>query len=53
VGASGTSGIVSADALDRLVATGRSRAGLTSEDHLRGALPVGAMSAEDLALVVV
>jgi hypothetical protein len=52
VGASGRSGIVSTDALDRLVATGRSRAGLTSED-LRGALPVGAMSAEDLALVVV
>ena len=52
MGASGMQGIISADALRRLVATGRSQGGLTSED-LRRALPVDAMSAEDLALVVV
>jgi sigma-70-like protein len=51
-GASGTPGAISRDALDRLVAVGRSHGGLTTED-LRRALPVDGMSAEDLALVVV
>ena len=52
MGASGTPGVISRDTLDRLIATGRSQGGLTSED-LRKALPIDAMSPEDLALVVV
>jgi hypothetical protein len=52
VGASGTPGIISRDTLDCLVAMGRRDGGLTTGD-LRRALPVDAMSAEDLALVVV
>ena len=52
MGASGTPGVISRDTLDRLIATGRSQGGLTSED-LRRALPIDAMSPEDLALVVV
>ena len=38
--------------LDRLMETGRAKGGLTNED-LEAALPIGSMSAEDIALVVV
>ncbi|AWN49299.1 hypothetical protein DK419_25560 [Methylobacterium terrae] len=38
--------------LDRLIALGRSRGGLTPDD-LRRALPVDRMSAEDIALVLI
>ncbi|MGE7415729.1 RNA polymerase sigma factor region1.1 domain-containing protein [Methylobacterium tarhaniae] len=38
--------------LDRLVALGRSRGGLTPDD-LRQALPVDRMSAEDIAMVLI
>ncbi len=38
--------------LDRLIALGRSRGGLTPDD-LRQALPVDRMSAEDIALVLI
>jgi hypothetical protein len=44
--------LIDKDVLDRLVARGRQRGHVTTDD-LRQALPVGAMSADEIALVVV